>query len=130
MDEQIAAAGRVAVKKAKSRGIATDGRGGYSRHILVCVGNGCCEGPDHSDTVRAINKRIQALKKEGVFVYRTLVQCLSFCRSGPLLVVYPDGTWYHSVTPTAVERIFDEHIVGGQVVADYAFAHNPMRRGD
>lgn len=127
MDEALAKAARVAAQKARSRGISCDGTGGYARHLLLCVGAGCCEGGDHRATVRAINNRIQALKKEGTFVYLTLAQCLSFCRGGPLLVVYPDGTWYHSVTPAAVDRIFAEHIRGGRVVADHAFAHNPMR---
>ena len=63
----------------------------------------------------------------GSTVYRTRVDCLSLCRSGPLLVVYPDGTWYHSVTPEVLDRIVDEHIVGGRVVTDHAFATNPMR---
>jgi (2Fe-2S) ferredoxin len=120
---------RKAVKKAISRGISVDGKGGYSRHVLLCIGRSCCDGADHRDTGKRLNKRLKKLEKDGLFVYRTRVDCLSFCRSGPLLVVYPDGTWYHSVTPEVLDRIVDEHIVGGRVVTDYAFARNPMRGG-
>ena len=118
---------RKVVKKAVSRGISTTGSGGYERHILMCLGKSCCEGEDFGEVEKRLNKRLAKLRKDGREVYCTFVRCLRVCRGGPLMVVYPDGTWYHSVTADVVDRIVDEHLVGGKVVQDHAFACNPMR---
>jgi (2Fe-2S) ferredoxin len=60
-------------------------------------------------------------------VFRTKADCLRVCQQGPILVVYPDGVWYHSATAEVIERIIQEHLLNNRVVEEYAFMVHPLR---
>ena len=115
-------------KRAQSRNIGTEGKSdGYERHVLVCTGKSCCGDKNKGvETFKFLNKRLSKLKKEGRRFRCSEVSCLSICSGGPLVIVYPEGTWYHSVTPEVCARIIDEHLLEGHIVEEFAFAHNPL----
>lgn len=105
--------------------------GRYSRHILICADQTKPKCAPRGVTIpawTALKKRLNemGLAQGDGCVFRSKVNCLRVCKKGPIAVVYPDGTWYHSAKGKVLERILVEHLQGGSPVEEYVFATNPL----
>ena len=58
--------------------------------------------------------------------YRTKVGCMRICAGGPILVVYPEGTWYGGMTADRIPRFVQEHLIDGKPIEEWIFARNPL----
>ena len=100
--------------------------GPYRKHVFVCTGPRCA--PESSPALYEHLKN--RLKELGLSagperIHRSQAGCFGVCQGGPILVVYPEGVWYHHVTPEKLERIIQEHLLKNQPVQEFIFHCQP-----
>lgn len=91
-------------------------------HIFVCTSsriNGTQKGYCHSNESTEIVTNFMEILEENDLSGEVMVTntgCFGICNEGPIVVVYPEGTWYGKVSPDDVEEIVQEHLINGTVV--------------
>lgn len=91
----------------------------YERHVLVCGGTGCTS----SGSPKIIEKLEEEFAEKGLTDKVQIVKtgCFGLCERGPIMIVYPEGSFYSRVDVNEIPRIVDEHLIGGNPVKEFLY---------
>jgi (2Fe-2S) ferredoxin len=90
---------------------------GTKHHVLICNGSSCMR-KGGEEVTQAIRNEITDLDLDTV-IHTTRTRCNGRCKDAPVVIVYPEGTWYKEVSPELGSKIVKQHLAGGRPLEDY-----------
>jgi NADH:ubiquinone oxidoreductase subunit F (NADH-binding)/(2Fe-2S) ferredoxin len=91
----------------------------FRSHVLICGGTGCT-----SNKSREVKNRLEEKLKEVKLdkeVQVVVTGCFGLCEVGPIMIVYPEGSFYSRMSVDKVDEIVEEHLLKGRIVEKYLF---------
>jgi len=95
-----------------------------THHVFLCLGPDCCPNAAGGASWEYLKKRIHELRLP---VLRTKAGCLRVCERGPVMVVYPEGTWYGGMSPDRLEHVIQQHLINGKPVLEWTLGSHPLK---
>lgn len=94
----------------------------FRSHVLICGGTGCSS----SGSAKLHTLMEEELKKAGIADEVKVVQtgCFGLCALGPIMIIYPEGTFYSKVTAEEIPEIVNEHLVKGRIVKHLVYSES------
>ena len=110
----------IKAKYADVVGNRIEGKGNGVRDVLVCGGTGCTS----SGSMKIIDVLKEEIKKNGLEDKVNVIKtgCFGLCALGPIMIVYPEGTFYSKTEPEHIPEIVEQHLKNGQPVKKYLYA--------
>ncbi|WP_376716818.1 NADH-ubiquinone oxidoreductase-F iron-sulfur binding region domain-containing protein [Enterococcus devriesei] len=97
----------------------------YEKEILVCAGTGCISSKS-GEFVTALKEELAKNKlTDQVNIVKT--GCFGLCAQGPIVIIYPEGVFYHQVQPKHAKKIVSDHLVKGKLVEKLLYHDNDSK---